>query len=407
MIMDYPKLRPVEAVTARDNLICLRDPLGISERLICLPPELFFIVSLFDGNHSILDIQAAYTRRYGTLLFSDKVREIIEKLDSYLFLESDRFYEAQNRAVEEFRKATLREASHAGTAYEKDREALLKQIESLFDAPEGPGLPASQAPTGRLRGLIAPHIDIRRGGACFALSYAELARECSATTFIVLGISHVQTRRRFVLTEKDFDTPLGVLPVDRDFIASMRKQCTIDFFEDEFVHKSEHSVEFQALFLRYLFPAGEKARFVPILCSSRDEISSGRSPSEDTEFLEFTSALKSVCEERGGQACIIAGVDLSHLGQRFGQNLTMTPAMLKKAEIDDRRMIQFILDRDAEGFIRLIQEEKDSRNVCGVPAIYTLLKLVDATSVLLLKYDQSVDPATQSVVTFMSAAFYG
>jgi AmmeMemoRadiSam system protein B len=69
-------------------------------------------------------------------------------------------------------------------------------------------------------------------------------------------------------------------------------------------------------------------------------------------------------------------------------------------------MIERILERDAEGFFRLILEEKDRRNVCGVPAIYALLRILDAGKSRLIRYDQAVDPSTQSVVTFMGAAFY-
>jgi len=406
MDADCPKLRPLEATLAQDNMICLRDPMGISDKVIFLPHNVFFILSMFDGKNSILDIQTAYTRRYGDLLFSDKVRQIIEKLDSCLFLENSHFQEARDRVIEAYRETPVRAASHAGVSYEKDKKALMGQLEELFSSQEGPGSPAVESPTGRLKGLIAPHIDIKRGGSCFASSYAELARECTATTFVILGISHAQTRRRFVLTDRDFDTPLGVVPADRDFIESMTKKLNTDFFEDELVHRSEHSVEFQVLFLRYIYRGHSDVRIVPILCSSQDEIYAGYSPGDTPEFQEFTAALKAILQERGNQACCIAGVDLSHLGQRFGQTISMTPYLLKQAQEEDMNMIQRILDLDAEGFFRLIQEEKDRRNVCGVPAIYTLLKLIDARTSRLLKYDQSVEHNTQSVVTFMSAAFY-
>lgn len=403
--MDYPKLRPIEAIPATNGMICLRDPQRFSEKLLFLPYNAFFIVSLFDGEHSILDIQTAYIRKYGDLLFSDKIRDLAEQLDKVFFLESSRFQEAKQRIIEEFKSSPLRLASHAGTAYEKDKDVLMNRLEEQFKAREGSGFPDARSPEPRLRGLIAPHIDISRGGGCFAWGYAELFRECGATTFVILGISHVQTRRRFVLTTKDFDTPLGVMPTDREFIGSLSKRCRTDFLEDEFVHRGEHSVEFQVLFLRYLFRKSPEARIVPILCSSLGEDWEA-APTENAEVQEFIISLAQVLEERGNQACCIAGVDLSHLGQRFGQNLTLTPQLLAWAEQEDRRMIQRILDRDAEGFYRFIQEEKDSRNVCGVPAIYLLLRLLNAQSARLLKYDQSVDTSTQSVVTFMSAAFY-
>jgi predicted class III extradiol MEMO1 family dioxygenase len=98
----------------------------------------------------------------------------------------------------------------------------------------------------------------------------------------------------------------------------------------------------------------------------------------------------------------------------------MTPVFLQNAEREDRRMIESILAVDAEAFHLHIRREGDRRNVCGVPAIYTLLKLLDGGSPAeggpginassrsrLLRYEQAVDQETQSVVTFMSGAFYG
>ena len=64
------------------QMIAIQDPFHFSEAPMVVSPDAFFIISLFDGNHSILDIQEQYTRRYGSILFSDRVRDIIEKLDS-------------------------------------------------------------------------------------------------------------------------------------------------------------------------------------------------------------------------------------------------------------------------------------------------------------------------------------
>ena len=406
LVMEYPKLRPVEAIPAQDNMICLRDPQGFSDKLLLIPQSLLFIISQFDGKHSVLDIQAEYTRRYGDLLFSDKIRQIIDQLDDALFLESERFQQAQAEAVETFRAASVREATRAGVSYEAQAEALRKQLEAAFTAPEGPGLPEAAGPSGRLRGLIAPHIDLRRGGLCFAWSYAELARECSARTFLLLGIVHVETKRPFVLTAKDFKTPFGVVSTDREFLEALSARCRTDFYEDEFCHRGEHSIEFQVLFLQYLYKGEERLRIIPVLCSLPRELYQGGSISEHPEIGEFISALSKTLKERSSEVCCIAAVDLSHIGQRFGQNVTMQPQLLKQIETEDRSMIEAILTGEAEAFFRGIQEERDRRNVCGVPAIYTLLRIIEADNGRLLRYEQAVDTATQSVVSFMAGAFY-
>jgi AmmeMemoRadiSam system protein B len=404
--MDYPKLRPVEALPTQENMICLRDPQGFSDKLLLIPPAAFFIVSLFDGKHSMLDIQAEYSRRFGDLLFSDKVKQIIAQLDDALFLESERFEQAKIKTIQDFRSAAVREPTHAGASYEADREKLTGQLQSLFEDPDGPGLPDTSHPSGRLRGLIAPHIDLRRGGRCFATSYAELARECSAKTFVVLGIAHVPMKHPFSLTGKDFHTPLGPVKTNRKFLEKLSGQCRTDFFQDEFCHRSEHSVEFQTLFLRYLYGKDEGLRIIPILCSFPQELYHGAGIAEHSEIEEFLGVLSGTIKEWDDEVCCIAAVDLSHIGKRFGQNLTMSQELLGQVEKDDRRMIDTILDGDGEAFFQGIQEEQDRRNVCGVPAIYTLLRVSEAEEGKLLRYEQAVDESTQSVVSFMAGAFY-
>jgi hypothetical protein len=78
--MDYPKLRAINIFPVQMSgkaLLCLQDPLNISDKALFLPPPLYFIVSLFDGQHSIVDIQAEFMRRYREFLFTEKVQEII------------------------------------------------------------------------------------------------------------------------------------------------------------------------------------------------------------------------------------------------------------------------------------------------------------------------------------------
>ncbi len=404
--MEYPKLRPLEALPTQQDMICLRDPQGFSDKLLLIPPALFFVVSLFDGRHSVLDIQAAYTSRFGELLFGEKVREIIDQLDEALFLESERFQQARIQAVQDFRGAAVREATHAGLSYEAKAAKLEQQLEALFTEPDGPGIPDTARPSGRLRALIAPHIDLRRGGRCFAWSYAELARETRARTFVVLGIAHVPTKHPFVLTAKDFQTPFGTVTTDKEFLENLSAHCRTDFYEDEFCHRSEHSIEFQTLFLQYLYRNEEHLRIVPILCSLPPELYLGAAISEQSEVEEFLQALGETLERTDSEACCIAAVDLSHIGRRFGQNIALSPQLLKQVEQEDRAMIETILSLDEEAFFRGIQKEQDRRNVCGVPAIYALLRVVQAQEGKLLRYEQAVDQEAQSVVSFMAGAFY-
>ena len=364
--------------------------------------------TLFDGKHSVLDIQEAYTRKFGDLLFSSRMEEVLEQLDNCFFLDNEHFRNEKERIEEAFRSSPVRRAVHAGGAYEADKEALVRQLDGYFTGPEGPGKSEGKKASDRLSGLMAPHIDLRRGGDCFAWAYAEVARETSARTFVILGISHMETRSRFVLTRKSFETPLGTIETDGEFVDTLAEALGDGFYQDEFVHRKEHSIEFQVLFLQYLFPERKDIRIVPILCSSlHDIMESGADPLKDWEISVFLGALKRAVKDRGDDVCCVAGVDLSHIGGRFGQFLRLSPSLLQEVERDDRRMLDPVLRRDPAAFFKLIREEKNARNVCGVPAIYALLSVTEPKSSRLLKYGQAEEENTQSVVSFAGVGFYG
>jgi len=86
----------------------------------------------------------------------------------------------------------------------------------FFAHANGSGMPelGGTSSTARLRGILSPHIDFVRGGPTYTWSYRELVEQSDADTFVILGVAHQQSRRRFVLTRKDFETPLGLAKTD-------------------------------------------------------------------------------------------------------------------------------------------------------------------------------------------------
>jgi hypothetical protein len=62
---------------------------------------------------------------------------------------------------------------------------------------------------------------------------------------------------------------------------------------------------------------------------------------------------------------------------------------------------------DREGFYLFIRRERDQRKICGLPAIYILLKVFEAREGRLLKYGQAITSETPFVVSFASLGFYG
>jgi AmmeMemoRadiSam system protein B len=388
-------------------MLCLQDPQNVSEKALFLSPPLYFIISLFDGQHSILDVQAAYMRRFGEFLYTEKLQEIIRQIDEALYLEGERFQEALRQKEEGFKKASFREAVFAGKSYEADPDRLRAQLGGYFTGTNGPGSLGEGEGKRSVKGVIVPHIDFQRGGFCYAFAHREIRERNSSSCFIIFGTAHAPMENPFCLTRKDFATPLGTLNVDQELVDAIQSRCPHDLFHDEGIQRSEHSIEFQCVFLRYLYPEPNRLRIVPVLSGSFHEaIDQGISPMELKRVRQFIEALKETVSSLGRQVCYIASADLSHMGLQFGDREGISEYDLRVLSQEDQEMLEYAEKMDGEGFFSSISRERDRRRICGLPAIYSMLKTLEAKGGKLLKYDQAFTPEAQSVVTFASLAFY-
>ncbi|MBN2466573.1 MAG: AmmeMemoRadiSam system protein B [Deltaproteobacteria bacterium] len=408
--MDYPKLRSVEIFPVEmeeRKLICFRDPQRIAEEMVLLPQETFFFVRLFDGSHSIRDIQAEYMRAFGDLIHSDFLVEIAENLDRYYLLENDRYRERRKQIEEDFLRSPTRKLIVAGNGYDSDPENLKAQMDNFFLAEGGPGSPprVEGAPSG-LKAVIAPHIDLSRGGPCYAWAYKEVAENSADELFILLGTSHMPAEKYFVLTKKDFATPFGTLPTDPVIVGDLEETLGTQFFTDELLHRNEHSLEFQAVYLHYLFHDRRNISILPVLCGSFYELmAQGLHPHEDEQITRFIDALRKAIAEDDRSICLVAGADLAHVGPQFGDSLPASPAVMDRVKEKDLEMLDHVVHGDAEGFYEYILRENDQRNICGLSPIYTLLRLLDDGKGNLLNYSQWTDQGGAGAVTFASIAF--
>jgi MEMO1 family protein len=404
--MDFPKLRYVESFPVNsqgEKYICLRDPLSMTDKVLFLPLPAFFAVSLFDGNHSIRDIQAAFMRRFGQLLHIEKIEEIITQLDENLFLESKRFLEHKSKLESDFLNSPTRLPAHAGTSYPRHAEELHTTLRGHFTA-----IRSESGINAQLRqpvAVIAPHIDLRVGGVCYAAAYEQI-RNSDFDLFVILGTAHAQTRRLFAATLKNYETPLGTVKTSESLLQKLRDRCGDTLLEDEFVHKQEHSIEFQTIFLKFLL-AGREFEVLPILCGSFHRmLYEGLSPHAVEEFQGFVDALKEIMLGSGRKVCFIAAADLAHIGLRFGDATPPDELELQRLKLEDEAKLKLVTQLDAEGFWECIARDLDSRRICGFPCIYTLLNILEAREGRLLKYDQMDDRNTGSAVSYASLAFH-
>ena len=413
---DTPRIRPIEAFPVQHDgktLIYLKDPLNFANPL-GISPAGYFVLAHFDGSHSFGAIQEAYCKRFGAVLGADELRQFVAMLDRHYYLQSERFENYRRKVIGEFRQSSTREAAHVGGGYKSDPVGLTAQLDSYFQPPKGPG--ALSTANGRVtpKGIVAPHIDFHRGGPSYAWAYKPLAESEGADLYIILGTSHCGGKSPYILTLKDFATPLGSVETDREFVNRLQSQCADDYFSDEYLHRGEHSIEFQVLFLKYvaqkraaLTGQPEKPfKIVPILVSSFHVPMMSRTLPEQTAAIgNFLSALRCLAAEDTRRTCFVAGVDLAHVGRQFGDAEPVTDDFLKWVEAEDRQLVERLAELDATGFFNEIAKDQDKRKICGFSPLYSLIYLLDGARGNHLNYGQAFTPETGSAVTFASMIF--
>jgi hypothetical protein len=403
----HPRLRALEAFPVEhqgQRCIALRDPAGFTDQIAVLPGPLLDLVSLFDGEHSIDAIRDILRGRHGQAPSIEQIADVVERLDAAGFLESARFRARRDALEDAFRRSQARPAAHAGGAYAGEAAALAAQIDGFFAHADGPGDPPSAQSLPALRGLIAPHIDFHRGAATYAWAYREVLARSDADLYVVLGTCHAGMADPFAVTLKPFETPLGPVPVDREFYDALQRRAGQDLLASEPAHRAEHSIEFQAVMLRHLMGPRRPFAILPVLASYLHEVVWTRGdPEADLRVPRFVDALRETIAASSRRVCLIAGVDLAHVGPRFGDPEPNTDRSLALVERADRGMLESVLAGDAGGFFGSVAFDRDARRICGLSPIYTLLRLLPGAPGRLLRYTQWPDP--EGAVTFCAATF--
>ncbi len=402
----FPVLRNLQFSPIKEGeeqYIVLWDPTGLSQEKLVLPLNYFFIVQHFDGEHSLQQIGALYLKRFGEFLVPDKVNQLVRDLDQKLFLEGDRTEAARQEARNEYRQSPLRKAMFAGRAYEADGHKLKKQIDSFFTSKEGPDFKPSENQGKKIKGLVAPTYDLKQAGPIYAWGYKELQEAEQPSLYVLLGTAYAGLESLFAVTDKDFETPLGVVPTDRA-LASQLKTRLPQFFEEDLCHQAEHAIEFQLPFLQHLVGAKKPITILPILTSF--SASSLRDEAVRQSVEEFLNALRRLLVESGRDYCVIAGAELAHLGMRYGDSAPPTDFSFHRSMQFDMEMLKPVEELKPDEFTAYIQKENDQRRISGFSPIYSLLRLIQAEKGQVLRYDRGITDQYNSTVTYASMAFF-
>jgi len=408
--LDFPKLRPLSVQRFEhegQSFAALIDPLGVFQDPVLVPIEAYrWVVRHLDGRTSLEDLQATILRETGQQPTWNELEFLVDQLDRAMVLDGPTFA----RFLESYQNEPVRPPALAGRSYPGNARELRSELDRYFLHVEGAGAPGvvpSQTPSeSLLRGVLSPHIDFQRGGPVYTWAYKAIAERSDADVFVILGVAHQYCRNRFALTRKDFDTPLGLVRTDRDFVDRIAARAGDHLFEDELAHRAEHSIEFQAVFLQYLLGGRRSFSIVPILVGSfHDLLEAQRAPMQAKEIREFVEALKSAEAESGKKVLYLGGIDLCHVGPEFGDPDLVDREMRERVRSFDQEMMGRAIADDPEGWFGTASKVGNRWRVCGLAATYTMLQAMGPVHGKVLRYDQAVDPARTCCVSFASLAF--
>lgn len=393
------------------TMIVVRDPFELDKRgPVAMSAGALPLLSMLDGSHSAEEIRlklVEQTARVGQLtsIPLELVESMIRGLDKAYLLDNERFQQARRKLVEDFTALRARPAALAGKSYPGDKNKLEEFIDSLL-APVIGSEKIQELENKTILAVVAPHIELNVGRKIYSASYGPL-KGCSYDRVIILGVGHSMEHGLFSITDKDYATPLGTVPTDRLAATRLKKSAGTLAAKDDFDHRSEHSIEFQLLFLQRVLEG--PFTVLPVLCGSLVGdliLSNYQRPREIKKLAPALDCLAEMLNDQNSKTLLVAGVDLSHTGPKFGDG---KPAIQIAAESSrhDRALLEALTALDVESFCSEGKDVRDRHHVCGFSVLSMLLEIMpEEVKAVELGHQVWHEAPTRSAVSFAAAAFY-
>jgi AmmeMemoRadiSam system protein B len=284
------------------------------------------------------------------------------------------------------RSQNIRHSVIAGSWYPGTRNGLARTVDDYLARVHQPPVP------GELLALISPHAGYAYSGQTAAHAYHQL-ETCGAgtqqrvDTVVLMGPSHRAWVGDYAVSAEDgYETPLGIVPLDQDFVAGLGKRVPLRQVRRD----AEHSLEIQLPFLQRQL--GDFS-LVPIMMNA-DE------PAQVRALAKALTETIRQHEGENGRTLLVASSDLHHIDN------------YDEVVRRDQQVVAAIADFDTEALTPLLMAPGCS--VCGRMPILTTLhaaKGLGANSVQVLHHTNSGDVTGQRqpgqyTVGYLAAAIY-
>jgi MEMO1 family protein len=278
--------------------------------------------------------------------------------------------------------ANVLRSSLAGTWYPADAAALRNQLEGFFQK-------AKVQPLDNVVALILPHAGYQYSGQTAATALKMVGKKYKRV--VVIGPSHrVPLEDVFSVPKVTrYETPLGQVPLDVDFINALLKYPLFQNVPQ--VHEYEHSVQMEVPLLQYC-QSGFK--LVPIVAGQCSQAT----------ISKAAEILDGLVDD---ETLVVASSDFVHYGPDYGyvpfkQDV---PEQIKKMTMG---AYDHIAKLDATGF--LAYKKRTGATICGYVPIAILLSMLNkSTQVHLAQYATSGEQTGDftNAVSYLSVVFTG
>jgi len=276
---------------------------------------------------------------------------------------------------------SIRQSVIAGSWYPGTKAGLTRTVDDYLAR-----VATESLVPGQLIGLISPHAGYAYSGLTAAYAYHQLQGRV-VDTVVLMGPSHRAWVGDYAASiEEAYETPLGLVPLDLDFIAALANRVSITRIRRD----AEHSLEIQLPFLQRQL--GD-FHLVPIMMSA-DDPAAARSLAG--------ALIETVREqpERLGRTLLVASSDLHHI-ENYDQVVSR-----------DQRVLDAVAAYDLEALAAVLMDRHST--VCGRMPILTVLyagQALGADQTRVLYHTTSGDVTGdrqpgQYTVGYMAAALY-
>ncbi|MGM0401583.1 MAG: AmmeMemoRadiSam system protein B [Chloroflexota bacterium] len=240
----------------------------------------------------------------------------------------------------------IRHPTVAGMFYPQGERTCRQEVEAYLDV-------ELEAVEGTIWGGVVPHAGWDFSGPTAGRVFSALDTGTPPETFLLLGAIHRGgVNAPSLYGSGEWETPLGTLPVDEELARRLLEELEGEVVDKPQAHASEHSIEVQLPFIKYLFP---EASILPLAIPPFSQAHDlGRRIAEVAKGVER-------------RVVAIGSSDLTHYGPRYG----FTPAGMGTSGLEwmkenDRRLLRLAREMRAS---EVVEEAQTHHNACGAGAI--------------------------------------